>query len=81
MEWPVIVAPMALQQMAHPDGELAVARACAACGTIMGVSTMANYGLDAIAAAAGPDHLWFQLYVSRCAVVCVVRRTPCLACV
>jgi FMN-dependent dehydrogenase len=32
---PVFVAPMAMQRMAHPDGELAVARACSAVGTSM----------------------------------------------
>jgi isopentenyl diphosphate isomerase/L-lactate dehydrogenase-like FMN-dependent dehydrogenase len=56
---------MAMQQMAHPDGELAVSRACKACGACMIVSTMANYGIGAVAEAAGPEHLWFQLYVSR----------------
>ncbi len=36
---PVMVAPMASQKLAHPDGELATARAAAAAGTIMIVST------------------------------------------
>jgi FMN-dependent dehydrogenase len=67
LEFPVLVAPMAMQQMAHPQGELAVARACRACGAAMIVSTMANYPLEAVAAAAGAGHLWFQLYVFRCA--------------
>ena len=36
---PILIAPMASQGMAHPDGELATARAAAAAGTIMVVST------------------------------------------
>lgn len=32
---PIFVAPMAMQRMAHPDGELAVACACSAVGTCM----------------------------------------------
>ncbi len=33
--FPVIAAPMAMQQMAAPHGELAMARACAAAGIPM----------------------------------------------
>src|SRR5947207_464183 len=36
---PIIVAPMAFQKMAHPDGELATARACAAAGVVFVAST------------------------------------------
>jgi (S)-2-hydroxy-acid oxidase len=32
---PIMVAPTAMQRMAHPEGELATARATAAAGTIM----------------------------------------------
>src|SRR5437588_9456340 len=31
---PVLIAPLAMQRMAHPDGEEATARAAAAAGTI-----------------------------------------------
>jgi len=66
LEWPVIAAPMAMQRMAHPDGELATARACDETRTVMGVSTMGTYGLAEVAAAAeDPATLWFQLYVLR----------------
>lgn len=65
MSAPVVVCPMAMQQMAHPDGEAAVARACKAAGCVMIVSTMANCSIEAIAEAAGADHLWFQLYVLK----------------
>ena len=36
---PVLVAPMAQQIAAHPDGEVAMGRAVAATGSLMGVST------------------------------------------
>lgn len=59
---PVLVAPTAYQRLAHPDGELATARAAGESGTIMVASTIATYSLEEIAGAAtGP--LWFQLYV------------------
>ena len=39
---PVLVAPVAFQRVAHPDGEVAMARAAAAAGTIMCLSTLAT---------------------------------------
>lgn len=61
---PVLVAPTAFHQLAHPDGERATARAAAAAGTIMTLSTLSNCSVEDVAASAdGP--LWFQLYVYR----------------
>jgi 4-hydroxymandelate oxidase len=60
---PIGVAPAALQGLAHPEGELATARAAAAAGAINVVSTMASQSLEAIAAAAPAGRRWFQLYV------------------
>lgn len=62
--FPVLVAPTAFQSLAHPDGECAMARAAAAAGTVMVVSTMSAYTMEEVAAAAaGPK--WFQLYCYR----------------
>ena len=60
---PVLIAPTGFQKMAHPDGEIAMAKAAAACGVILVASTMANVRLEEIRAAQGP--MWFQLYVYR----------------
>lgn len=61
---PVLIAPTAYQKLAHPDGELAVARAAAAAGVVYCVSTLATTSLEEVARAAdGPR--WFQLYVHR----------------
>jgi isopentenyl diphosphate isomerase/L-lactate dehydrogenase-like FMN-dependent dehydrogenase len=60
---PILTAPTAYQAMAHPDGELATARAAAAAGTIMIASINSNYTLEEIAAAAdGPKWLQFYIY-------------------
>ena len=58
---PIWIAPTALQRMAHPDGELASARAAAARGVTMSVSTSASTDLAEIAAVGGPR--WFQIYL------------------
>jgi isopentenyl diphosphate isomerase/L-lactate dehydrogenase-like FMN-dependent dehydrogenase len=60
---PVLIAPLALQRMAHPDGELATARAAAAAGTIMCLSTAATARPAEVAAAAPDAPKWFQVYV------------------
>jgi isopentenyl diphosphate isomerase/L-lactate dehydrogenase-like FMN-dependent dehydrogenase len=62
---PVLVAPVALQRMAHPDGEPAMARAAAGAGTIMCVSTLATATPREVAQAAPGAPRWFQLYVLR----------------
>jgi len=60
---PVVMAPLALQRMAHPDGELATARAAAAAGTIMCLSTATTARPAEVAAAAPDAPRWFQVYV------------------
>jgi 4-hydroxymandelate oxidase len=63
VEFPILIAPTACQRLAHPDGELATARAAAALGTVMVLSTLANFTIEEVGAAAGP--CWFQLYVHK----------------
>jgi isopentenyl diphosphate isomerase/L-lactate dehydrogenase-like FMN-dependent dehydrogenase len=58
---PVLIAPLAMQRLAHPDGEEATARAAAAAGTIMCLSSAATCA----PAALGSGHRWFQVYVWR----------------
>jgi isopentenyl diphosphate isomerase/L-lactate dehydrogenase-like FMN-dependent dehydrogenase len=60
---PVLVAPVALQKLMHPDGEAATARAAAAAGTIMCLSTSATMRPAGVAAAAPDGRKWFQVYV------------------
>ena len=60
---PVIVAPVALQKMAHADGEAGMARAAAAAGTIMTLSTIATSRPSDVATAAPGAPRWFQVYV------------------
>jgi isopentenyl diphosphate isomerase/L-lactate dehydrogenase-like FMN-dependent dehydrogenase len=62
---PVIVAPVALQKLAHPDGECGMARAAAAAGTIMTLSTIATAAPREVAAAAPGAPRWFQVYVFK----------------
>jgi isopentenyl diphosphate isomerase/L-lactate dehydrogenase-like FMN-dependent dehydrogenase len=60
---PLLVAPVAFQRVAHPDGEIAMARAAKAAGTVMCLSTMATSTLEEVAETGVPR--WFQLYIFR----------------
>ena len=61
---PVLIAPTAFHRLAHPDGELATAKAAGGARTLMVASTIATYTLEEIArVATGP--LWYQLYVYK----------------
>ena len=59
---PLLVAPVAFQRLAHPDGEEAMARAAGAAGTAMCLSTIATATPGSVAAAAPDTTRWFQLY-------------------
>src|SRR5438874_11721397 len=63
LELPVLVAPVAYQQLYHEDGECATARGAAAAGTGMAVSTFSTRSHEEIAAAAPGFVQWCQLYV------------------
>jgi isopentenyl diphosphate isomerase/L-lactate dehydrogenase-like FMN-dependent dehydrogenase len=62
---PLLVAPTAFQRLAHPDGELATARAAAAAGTAMCLSTLSSVSPAELAAAVPGAPQWFQLYWSQ----------------
>jgi isopentenyl diphosphate isomerase/L-lactate dehydrogenase-like FMN-dependent dehydrogenase len=62
---PLIVAPVAFQRLVDPEGEVAMARAAAAAGTIMCLSTLATAHPSEVAREAPPAPRWFQLYCFR----------------
>jgi isopentenyl diphosphate isomerase/L-lactate dehydrogenase-like FMN-dependent dehydrogenase len=65
IELPVVVAPVAYQQLYHPDGDCATARGAAAAGAGLAVSTFCTRSHEEIAAAAPGLMQWCQLYVFR----------------
>jgi (S)-2-hydroxy-acid oxidase len=58
---PLITAACALNALAHPDGELAVARATTAAGIVQILSTLSSYSIEEVTTAS-EGHRWFQLY-------------------
>ena len=61
----MLTAPCAFNALAHPDGELAVARAATAAGIMQVVSTAGTYQPGGSRAAAPDGAGWFQLYCYR----------------
>ncbi|MDX6562897.1 MAG: lactate 2-monooxygenase, partial [Gaiellales bacterium] len=59
---PVLLAPVGVQSIVHPDGELATARAAAATGVPYIHSTAASFSIEEAAEANGDGARWFQLY-------------------
>jgi len=59
IDFPVLISPTGVQAV-HPEGEVAVARAAAAAGTAMGLSSFASKSIEEVA-AANPK-TFFQSY-------------------
>lgn len=59
---PVMLAPIGVLGIVHPDGEVAVARAAASLEIPFILSTAASNSMEDVAEAAGAGSRWFQLY-------------------
>ena len=62
---PVLVAPVAYQRMAHPEGEAGMAAGAAEAGTVMCLSTLSTTRPSEVAAVAPEGRRWFQLYAFK----------------
>jgi isopentenyl diphosphate isomerase/L-lactate dehydrogenase-like FMN-dependent dehydrogenase len=62
LSMPILVAPVAYQRVAHPEGEVGMATGAARAGTAMCLSTLATTRPADVAAEAPPGPRWFQLY-------------------
>jgi isopentenyl diphosphate isomerase/L-lactate dehydrogenase-like FMN-dependent dehydrogenase len=62
---PVLLAPIGVQTLAHPEGELAMARGAAQVGVPFVASTAASHTIEQIAHEAGELARWYQLYWPR----------------
>jgi len=62
---PVLLAPIGVQTLAHPEGELAVARGAAQVGVPLVASSAASHTIEQIAGELGEQARWYQLYWPR----------------
>ncbi|MEO6695130.1 MAG: alpha-hydroxy acid oxidase [Ignavibacteria bacterium] len=78
---PVMIAPTAFHKLAHDEGELAVAKAAGAAGTIMILSTLSNSAVEEVVKASSKP-VWFQLYVFKDRVItkALIERAEAAGC-
>jgi len=62
---PVLLGPVGVQGIIHPEAEVAVARAAAGLGVPFALSTVSSKSIEEVAAASGAGPRWFQLYPSK----------------
>jgi lactate 2-monooxygenase len=73
---PILLAPVGVETIAHPDGELAVARAAESVGVPYIVATPSSFSMETLAQQMPQTPHWFQLYFinDREIVASLVRR-------
>ncbi|XP_052890377.1 uncharacterized protein LOC128298648 [Anopheles moucheti] len=73
---PIGIAPVALQCLAHPEGEKAMARAARTYGVPFVLSVLSSVSIEELAEAVPRAPKWFQLYIfkDRELTECLVRR-------
>jgi lactate 2-monooxygenase len=67
---PFFLAPIGILSIAHPEGELAVARAAAAAGIPLILSSAASRSIEEVAEVMGDASRWFQLYWANDREIC-----------
>jgi len=79
---PLLLAPIGVQDLAHPRGDLATAEAAGARGVPMIFSNQASVDMETCAAAMGEGPRWFQLYWTRSEALSesLVRRAEACGC-
>src|ERR1700747_3735878 len=64
LSMPICISPAACEGLAHPEGEVATAKAAGAAKTLMTLSTLSTFSIEEVmAVASGP--VWFSLYVLK----------------
>jgi 4-hydroxymandelate oxidase len=64
VDFPILIAPTAFHKLAHPDGELATARAAVKANTLMTLSSLSTTTIEEVSAATNKN-FWFQLYINK----------------
>lgn len=79
---PLLLAPLGVMELVHPEADLAIARAAALSGLPFIFSNQASVAMEACARVMGPAPRWFQLYWSKndALVESLVRRAEAAGC-
>jgi len=79
---PFLTCPIGVLEMAHPEADIAVAKATASLGVPMIFSNQASVPMEDCAAVMGDSPRWFQLYWSKSdeLVASLVQRAEACGC-
>jgi lactate 2-monooxygenase len=79
---PIMTSPIGVLEMMHPEADLAVARATAALGVPMIISSQASFPMEEIAKANGDGARFFQLYWGKSDAIAesFVKRAEACGC-
>lgn len=64
VSFPILIAPTAFHKLAHPEGEVATARAAVKANTLMTLSSLSTTSVEEVSAATNRN-FWFQLYINK----------------
>jgi 4-hydroxymandelate oxidase len=78
---PIFICPVGGQGAFHPEGEVAVARAAKARGTLQLLSTVTSHSVEDVNRALGRP-VWYQFYAANSWAVCeqMLRRVEAAGC-
>ena len=62
---PLLLGPVGVLSLAHPEGDLAVAKAAASLGIPYVLSNASSHSIEEVAGVMGTGPRWFQLYFGR----------------
>lgn len=65
LPFPVLLAPVGVQSIMHPEGERATAAGARAAGAPLVLSSVSSETLETVADELGPSPRWFQLYPAK----------------
>ena len=79
---PILLSPVGVLDLCHPDADLAVGRAAAKLGVPFIFSNQASVPMEEVSAAMGDSPRWFQLYWSKSneLVASLVQRAEACGC-
>jgi lactate 2-monooxygenase len=65
LQSPILLAPIGVLELAHPNADVAVAKAAAAMNVPYIFSNQASRPMEEVSSVMGNSHRWFQLYWSK----------------
>lgn len=80
LKMPMMVAPMAMQKLAHPEGEVGLARAAKDAGVLYCITQQATTKIESICEGSLGGAKFFQMYMFKDKALCLKLIKRCESC-